>query len=206
MRRALIATVTALTLAGTLMAAAPALGQSPTSETDLARTAALKWASRAKKNRRHALQHARALCTRLPRQLRSPIVRPHDTATARLSAEDWNQYGAACRARAKALAKYVRATWRRIRHPHGDSVSRWLPLLRHEGWPAAAHTTCLRVIRRESGGNPSLIGSGGYYGLFQMSWSFSRGRFDLRNPVVNVRLALQLYKRRGWQPWASTAY
>lgn len=207
MRRALIATVTALTLVGVLMAAAPALAaQSQTTDTDTARKWALKWAYKAKKNRRHALQHAKALRKRLPKRYRSAVVRPRDTATTRLSAEDWKEYGKTCRTRAGALAKYIRTTWRRIRGPRGSSVSRWLPLLRHEGWPAATHAMCMRVIRRESGGNPSLIGSGGYYGLFQMSWSFSRGRFDLRNPVVNVKLALQLYKRRGWQPWASTAY
>lgn len=204
MRRVLIATVTALTLAGVLMAATPALAKTETTA-DVKRWAD-KWARQVKKNRRHATTHATALNKRLPVKLRRTVSRPAVTDAARLSKADWKAYGRACRAKARALAKYVRATWKKIRGPRGSSVSRWLPLLRHERWPAATHPMCLRVIRRESGGNPSLIGSGGYYGLFQMASSFSHGRYDLRDPVVNVRLARQLFQRRGWQPWASTAY
>ncbi len=204
MKRAIIAAVTTLTLAGVLMAATPALAKAES--TADAKKWALKWSRQVKKNRRHALAHAQALRQRLPVKLKRSVTQPAATSAARLSKEDWKAYGRACRAKARALAKYVRATWRTIRNPRGSSVSRWLPLLRHEGWPAATHAMCLRVITRESGGNPSLIGSGGYYGLFQMASSFSHGRYDLRNPVVNVRLARQLYSRRGWQPWASTAY
>jgi len=204
MKRAIIAAVTTLTLAGVLMAATPA--PSKAESTADAKKWAHKWSRQVKKNQRHALAHAQALRQRLPVKLKRSVEKPAATSAARLSKEDWKTYGRACRAKARALAKYVRATWRTIRNPRGSSVSRWLPLLRHEGWPASTHAMCLRVITRESGGNPSLIGSGGYYGLFQMSSKFSHGRYDLRNPVVNVRLARQLFSRRGWQPWASTAY
>ena len=165
-----------------------------------------KWARQAKKNRRHAATHARYLGKRLPRSIKRSVKKPRAATGERLTAADWRAYGRAWKKQAKKNAKYVRVTWRKIKNPRGSSVRRWLPLLRHEGWPKSQLSMALRVIYRESKGNPRLIGSGGYHGLFQISWSFSRGRFNLRNPVTNVRVAKQLFSRRGWQPWASTAY
>jgi|GEM_PF-2220806 len=165
-----------------------------------------KWARQAKKNRRHAAKHARYLGKRLPKSIKRSVKRPRAAAGERLTAADWKAYGRAWKKQAKKNAKYVRVTWRKIKNPRGSGVRRWIPLLRHEGWPKSQISMAMRVIYRESKGNPRLIGSGGYHGLFQISWSFSRGRFDLRNPVTNVRVAKQLYSRRGWQPWASTAY
>ena len=134
------------------------------------------------------------------------MKKPRAATGERLTVADWRAYGRAWKKQARKNAKYVRVTWRKIKNPRGSSVRRWLPLLRHEGWPKSQLPMALRVIYRESKGNPRLIGSGGYHGLFQISWSFSRGRFNLRNPVTNVRVAKQLFSRRGWQPWASTAY
>ena len=62
----------------------------------------------------------------------------------------------------------------------------------------------LWVIHYESGGNPRCVYRG-HYGLFQCRLGHFRGRSPLR-PVSNVATAAMLYARRGWQPWAATAY
>lgn len=205
MKRALALTVLTLLAAGLLSVAAPALAA--TSPDTAAQKRAITWEKRAKRARRHARQHARFLGKRLPARLARTIARPVRTDGSRLTVQDWTSYGDARKRETKALQRYIRATWRQIRKPRRiRSAASWLPLLKHEGWPTSQLSMALRVIRRESGGNPDCVGSGGYYGLFQISQSFSRGRWNLCNPVINVRVAKQLFSRRGWQPWASTAY
>jgi hypothetical protein len=140
--------------------------------------------------------------------MRPTARRPVEPSAARAATElDWKAYGKQCKQQALTLGRYVRATWRRIAHPrHVSGAATWVPLLRHEGWPESQLPTALRVIWRESSGNPNCVGPGPYYGLFQLWSGFNTGGWNLCNPVVNVRLALQLYHRRGWQPWSSTAY
>jgi hypothetical protein len=159
-------------------------------------------------NARHARVHARLLGKRLPRTLNLSATRPAEPGAAITVTElDWKAYGQQCRRQARALGRYVKATWRRISHPRNyNSAAVWTPLLLHEGWPGAQIPTAMKVIWRESSARPSCVGPGPYYGLFQLYSGFNKGGWDLTNPVVNVRLALQLYHRRGWQPWSATAY
>lgn len=209
LKRDLCAAVAAGILAGliaaflyTVIAGAAPVDTGPFDTNQDAYRWALKWSRQLQKNMRHAKTHARCLGERLPAKLRASIGCPFELdGDQDYSRVDWYAWGRQCRRKAKLAAQYIRSSWRRIRNPRGTRVERWLPLCWHEGWPRSQRATIVRVIYRESRGDPNVIGSGGYYGLFQMSWSFSRGRFELRNPVVNVKLALQLYKRRGWQPW-----
>lgn len=101
------------------------------------------------------------------------------------------------------LRRYVKRTWRRIAHPKRIVNARtWLPLLRHEGWPAAQIPTALMVIRRESGGDPKAWNrSTDCRGLFQIMRRYHPD-CDLFNPVTNVRVALGMYRASGWRPWA----
>jgi len=62
----------------------------------------------------------------------------------------------------------------------------------------------LWVIHYESGGDPNCVYMG-HYGLFQCRLDHFKGRRPLR-PVSNIATAAMLYVRRGWQPWAATAY
>ena len=109
----------------------------------------------------------------------------------------------------KRLQKYVKRTWKRIRHPQwqGLGAKAWLPLCWHEGWPRSQKATMLRVITRESGGNPTCVGGTGgmYYGLFQIYRGHSPNS-DLLNPNTNINIALEQYHARGWIPWSQTAY
>lgn len=109
----------------------------------------------------------------------------------------------------KRLRRYVKQTWKRIRYPkwQGLGAKAWLPLCRHEGWPRSQKATILRVITRESGGDPTCVGGtgGAYYGLFQIYRGHSPDS-DLLNPNTNINIALEQYHARGWLPWASTAY
>jgi len=166
------------------------------------------WARRMHRAARHARKHARALGIRLPASLRAFLKRSVSPGAARSATElDWKSYGSECKNATLALRRYVKKTWRRIAHPKRIINARtWLPLLRHEKWPKAQIPTALKVIRRESGGQPWAIGGGSFYGLFQIYEGFNTGGWDLCDPVVNVRLALQLYHRSGWQPWSATAY
>ena len=155
---------------------------------------ALKWERQSARNYKHSLKHARCLGKR--RWLASVPRSRYDT---------WYAYGVKMKRRAYTNAAYNRWTWKRIKNPSGTHVARWLPLCWHENWPRSQKYMIVRVIRRECGGRAWLIGAGGYYGLFQISQAHNRGGWNLLNPVTNVRIARQLYGRRGWQPWP-TAY
>jgi hypothetical protein len=228
MRRA--AKTTTLTLASCLLLAATAATAVATTATSPAPTATTPtaaaatsataaraldaqrwagvWAHRMRANARHARRHALLLGRRLPASLRRSAQRPVKPSAARAATElDWKAYGEQCKQQALTLGHYVTATWKRIAHPrHISSAATWTPLLLHEGWPKSQIPTALKVIWRESNALPSVVGPGPYYGLFQLWSGFNTGGWDLCNPVVNVRLALQLFHRRGWQPWTATAY
>jgi hypothetical protein len=209
---AIAATSTSTPAATTADPAAPTVATAPqTADAQSTRAAqrwAAVWARRMRANARHARQHARLLGKRLPKALALSATRPAEPGAARAVTElDWKAYGTECKQQAVALGRYVKATWRRISHPRTyNSAAVWAPLLRHEGWPAAQIPTALKVIWRESNAQPSCVGPGPYYGLFQLYSGFNNGGWDLCDPVVNVRLSLQLYHRRGWQPWSATAY
>jgi len=86
--------------------------------------------------------------------------------------------------------------------------SRWLQKYKGRRLTAGELNRALWVIHYESSGRPRCVGPGPYYcrGLMQLLPGHGRGRYDLFNPRTNISLAGQLYCRRGWRPWAATAY
>ena len=82
------------------------------------------------------------------------------------------------------------------------------------GWPISESPTILRVLQRESACNPLAFNgkdrSGGSRGLFQIngaheSWLIEDGIItkldDLFYPDVNIKAALHLWHKVGWQAW-----
>lgn len=65
-------------------------------------------------------------------------------------------------------------------------------------------TMAMRVARCESTMNPRAYAAGNY-GLFQVNGihasQYQVSVDQLYDPVTNVRIAYDLYQRRGWQPW-----
>jgi len=85
--------------------------------------------------------------------------------------------------------------------------SRWLWRYLHRRLTVAELHRALLIIWRESGGQPGEVNpTSGCAGLFQLVPGHWRGRFDPFNPITNISLAGMLYVRRGWAPWATTAY
>ena len=90
-------------------------------------------------------------------------------------------------------------------------------LLRFAGWPEELVADALSVMWCESSGNPSMIGdNGNSIGLFQIQWTpttwngwkYARGMEslkykDIRDPLINSRAALVIYKNYGgWYNWS----
>jgi len=167
-----------------------------------ARHWAVKWERQMKRTTLHAREHAMLLRTRLPRNLRV-AARPSRAGSTSYSSVDWMSYGSACKRTSERATRYVRRTWEQIAHPrHIVSAATWVPLLRHEGWPASTIPTVLAIIRRESGGSPTAWNrSSNARGLFQILACYYPG-YRLFDPVVNIQVALRMYKARGWQPWS----
>ena len=71
-------------------------------------------------------------------------------------------------------------------------------------WPPSLHPEALRIAGCESGWDPHAIGSQGEVGLFQIhgvhAWRVPP-QGDLRNPVVNAQVALEIWRAEGWEPW-----
>lgn len=79
---------------------------------------------------------------------------------------------------------------------------------RTAGWPEAELVTFGAVAAAESGLRPQVVNSIGASGLMQILRSAHADRFALEwqsgswaNPTVNARMALVLWRERGWQPW-----
>lgn len=80
--------------------------------------------------------------------------------------------------------------------------SRWLARIQHRHLAEAELHHALLIVWRESNGRPRARNPySGCSGLFQLLPVYSRGKFDLMNPVTNISLAGELFSRRGWQPW-----
>jgi len=201
MKKAAIIALAALVTAGGIAALAPS-AQAETMQPRQAQRWAKKWERQMKRNTRHASKHAACLNVRVPRALRA-AARPSRPGSTSFAMVDWLSYGRACKRTSERAARYVKRTWRQIARPRPIvSAATWIPLLRHEGWPAAAIPTVLMVIRRESGGSPTAWNrSSDTRGLFQIMARYYPG-YRLFDPVVNIRVALRMYKDRGWQPWS----
>ena len=101
-------------------------------------------------------------------------------------------------------AKRVLAATKEFSSFYGSRVGRWVNLCRRSGfsWPNIA--ICMKVINRESRGDPKAF-SGYYAGLWQMSPSWWLGRFDPYDPVAQTRRAARSVDAVGWVHWP-TAY
>jgi hypothetical protein len=201
MRKRAITTLLTVALATVAVSVTTALPASAMNSQQAHRWAA-KWERQMKRTTQHARQHAMLLRTRLPQTLRV-AARPTKAGSTSYSSVDWMSYGSTCKRTSERATRYVHRTWTRIAHPRRIvSAATWIPLLRHEGWPASTIPTVLTIIRRESGGSPtSWNRSTDCRGLFQIMARYYPG-YRLFDPVVNIQVALRMYKARGWQPWS----
>ena len=100
------------------------------------------------------------------------------------------------------------------------NVERWRPVVRrelrhHHIYAPWRERLALKIIQRESGGNPHARGGYGnqYVGLFQYSPSWTRSwKKDWRwSGAANVRIFCRGWSRHGtrrfvYRHWAATAY
>lgn len=108
------------------------------------------------------------------------------------------------------LARYLRA----ISNPPASAVPAeggWHDTAIAAGWQEWQWPKLACIINRESGGNPNARSRTHDSGLTQINdvnvgFLRDRGiissRYDLFNPLVNLRAAKALYDLSGWSPWA----
>jgi hypothetical protein len=78
-------------------------------------------------------------------------------------------------------------------------------------FPAAARADAVRVCEHESGYHTGAHNDQGEdsRGLFQINVvpaSYpALAKFNLYDPMLNVRWAAEIWRDRGWQPWLNTA-
>lgn len=83
----------------------------------------------------------------------------------------------------------------------GRSTGRWVPLALSAGWAKAELDTLMRVIYRESRGDPRAT-NGQYRGLLQLAHCWWAGH-DPYDPAVNLRLGLHVRRTCGWRAWST---
>jgi hypothetical protein len=135
------------------------------------------------------------------------------------SAEEWTAAGRAWKHSRARWQRLERRALSRLRHPGGSGAARWWPAARYVGWPAGTRSTLVRIMTRESRGNPRIL-CGGYI----LPRSAGDGKPNRRagglmqckpaprhwaDPIYNLWYALHrkyLPALRawgnGWQPWA----
>lgn len=157
---------------------------------------ALGWRAHAVKNRKPLPRLAYCLGISGPAKV---PARPSLAASPRA----WQRFGARCKSLAYSYVR-LRQTWRqRVLHPVVVSAASWRPLALWVGWPKSSLATLVIVIRGESGGVPTAR-NGSFVGLMQI-WCEHAPWADLTNPLTNLAVGLQLWRRSGWAPWAATA-
>jgi hypothetical protein len=81
-------------------------------------------------------------------------------------------------------------------------AGQWRDLIGAYPWPV---DEALRVVACESSGDPSAYYAGNY-GLFQINavhWRRVSGDLEaLFDPLVNTRVAYEIWADQGWAPWA----
>ena len=128
-------------------------------------------------------------------------------------------WGRACKHAAVRWNAGARRLLHRMQHPGGSGAARWWPLARYAGWWPWLHATWLKVVTRESGGNPRVL-CGGYVlpknagdgepderagGLMQDKPAprhWADPEFNLRYSWVHKFLASLRACGDGWAPWA----
>jgi hypothetical protein len=94
----------------------------------------------------------------------------------------------------------------------GGQLNSWIAAA---GWPSELWPWVRCIVNRESGGDPNVRSRTHDSGLMQINdvnVGFLRGqgiigsRYDLFDPVVNLRAGLALFERSGTGPWRSTRH
>jgi Putative peptidoglycan binding domain/Transglycosylase SLT domain len=81
------------------------------------------------------------------------------------------------------------------------SVEQWHALAIQAGWSEALWPNVACIIWRESRGQPGVVNSIGATGLMQVMQRYYPG-VNLTDPFTNLQVSYNLYKSRGWKPWA----
>lgn len=104
--------------------------------------------------------------------------------------------------------------------PYATPAAQFAQLAINLGWPVNEYDTLVKIIDRESGGNPSAWNHtdpmGGSYGLLQINGFWCRGKQSylqglgivkncksLLDPETNLRAGLVIWNRSGWNPWGT---
>ena len=118
------------------------------------------------------------------------------------------QYRAAARAEAVKRAgptreeRYVARQTKLYSARYGRAVGRWVGLARRVGWTKSQLPTLMKVIYRESRGNPNARSASGYYvGLVQFGRHWVKGRDWRTDPKESLQRCLNSVNAVGWVHW-----
>jgi hypothetical protein len=104
--------------------------------------------------------------------------------------------------------------------PYATPAAQFAQLAINLGWPVSEYSQLIKIIERESHGNPSAHNTTdpmtGSYGLMQINgfWCQNANSFlqtngiltncaMLLDPRVNLRAGLVIWNRSGWNPWST---
>lgn len=167
---------------------------------DYDKALAQKWERIAKSERAKLVRHCKVLGKPLPVPM--PV----------LVGDDLYGYAMACKAKADIWHARTVKLHHRLTHPGGYGASRWWPLASYVGWPSAQKSMLLKVIWRESNGQPRCFtppyGAAGLMQFIKPWWSgqWSLPAFNPYDPEVNLTMGLRLWRMQGWRPWSLTAW
>jgi hypothetical protein len=105
--------------------------------------------------------------------------------------------------------------------PYATAAEQFAALAVNLGWPVEQYQKLVKVITRESNGNPSAHNEKdpmtGSFGLMQINGFWCKGKNSflqkaglltscemLLDPEINLRAGLIIYTRSGWSPWRTT--
>ena len=104
--------------------------------------------------------------------------------------------------------------------PYATPSAQFAQLAINLGWPVSEYSQLIKIIDRESHGNPSAHNTTdpmtGSYGLMQINGFWCQGANSflqtngiltncqmLLDPQVNLRAGLVIWNRSGWNPWGT---
>lgn len=164
---------------------------------------AQKWERIATAERAKLVKHCKVLGKPLPAPM--PV----------LIGEDLYGYAMACKAKAEIWHARTVKLHHRLTHPGGSGALRWKPLALLVGWPSSQIPTLIKVIWRESNGQPRCFTPPyGAAGLMQFLPQWFRGvwwkyKFNPYDPEQNLKYGLKLWQRQGGSflpAWSLTAW
>jgi hypothetical protein len=166
---------------------------------------ALRWHRAAHTQRAALLRHTDAL------GLSAPFAVP-------TMGDSWQEFGTACRARARTQKARTGRLHKRITHPPGPaSGAKWASLARFVGWPESAIPHLCSIVTRESSGRTTATSSANCRGLTQLHGGWWTGTWAIRgkhrafnpyDPEANLRAALGIWRDQGRSflpAWALTS-